>query len=58
LEPVLSVVGGGLGTVLIVLAVLWTWPEVLRLGSLDAVEPADANTNGSGLATGKDGSRR
>jgi hypothetical protein len=58
LGPVLSGVGGGLGTVLIVLAVLWTWPEVLRLGSLDSVEPVDANKNGVGLATGTDGSRR
>jgi MFS family permease len=29
-----SVVGGGVGTVLVVLAVAWAWPQVLRLGSL------------------------
>jgi MFS family permease len=32
--PVLSVVGGGIGTILMVLAVMVIWPEVLRLGSL------------------------
>jgi MFS family permease len=42
--PVASVVGGGIGTILVVLGVLSKWPEVLRLGSLRAaevVEPAD-----------------
>jgi MFS family permease len=33
--PVISVVGGGIGTVLVVLAVMLLWPEVLRLGPLD-----------------------
>jgi MFS family permease len=37
--PVWSVVGGGIGTVLVVLAVMWAWPEVLRLGPLHAPEP-------------------
>jgi MFS family permease len=32
--PVVSVVGGGVGTILVVLAVMLKWPEVLRLGSL------------------------
>jgi MFS family permease len=32
--PVLSVVGGGIGTLLVVGAVMWIWPEVLRLGPL------------------------
>jgi MFS family permease len=32
--PVWSVVGGGVGTVLVVLAVMLTWPQVLGLGSL------------------------
>jgi hypothetical protein len=36
--PVVSVVGGGLGTVLVVLAVALRWPEVLRLGSLGQTE--------------------
>jgi MFS family permease len=33
-----SVVGGGVGTVLVVLAVAWAWPQVLRLGSLHVRE--------------------
>ena len=32
--PVISVVGGGIGTILVVLAVMLTWPQILRLGSL------------------------
>jgi MFS family permease len=32
--PVLSVVGGGIGTILVVLIVMALWPEVLRLGRL------------------------
>jgi MFS family permease len=39
--PVLSVVGGGIGTVVVVLAVMWTWPEVVRLGPLQSAEAAD-----------------
>jgi MFS family permease len=36
--PVASVVGGGVGTILVVLAVMVRWPEVLRLGPLHSVE--------------------
>lgn len=32
--PVVSVVGGGIGTIVVVLAVALTWPQVLRLDSL------------------------
>ena len=32
----ISVVSGGLGTILVVLAVAWLWPEVRRYGRLDA----------------------
>ncbi|HLN26600.1 MAG TPA: MFS transporter [Gemmataceae bacterium] len=32
--PVISVVGGGIGTILVVLAVMLSWPQVLRLGPL------------------------
>jgi MFS family permease len=39
--PVLSVVGGGVGTVLVVLAVILKWPEVLRLGSLHRTDELD-----------------
>ncbi len=38
--PVLSVVGGGLATLVVVLAVTATWPEVLRLGALHQIRPA------------------
>jgi MFS family permease len=36
--PVLSVVGGGIGTILTVLAVVWAWPELRRMKTLDAEE--------------------
>jgi MFS family permease len=39
--PVPSVVAGGVGTVLVVLAVILKWPEVLRLGSLHRTEEMD-----------------
>jgi MFS family permease len=35
--PVASVVGGGIGTILVVLAAAWHWPEILRLGSLSMI---------------------
>ncbi len=37
--PVLSVVGGGLGAILVVLAVMRLWPEVFGIGSLDSIRP-------------------
>jgi MFS family permease len=41
--PVVSVVGGGVGTLLVVLAVALRWPALLRLGSLhDAAKLHDA----------------
>lgn len=33
--PVLSVVGGGVGTILAVLFVAWKWPQTRQLGALD-----------------------
>src|SRR5436190_1373506 len=33
--PVISVVGGGIGTILIVFGVAKWWPETLRIGRLD-----------------------
>ncbi|HZT81084.1 MAG TPA: MFS transporter [Gemmataceae bacterium] len=39
--PVASVVGGGVGTILVVLAVMLRWPRLLRLGALSAVRPRD-----------------
>jgi MFS family permease len=32
----ISVVGGGVGTILVVLAVAWLWPEIRKYGRLDA----------------------
>lgn len=32
--PVVSVVGGGIGTLMVVLGVFWSWPQVKRFGSL------------------------
>lgn len=36
--PVISVVGGGIGTILVVLAIAKIWPEMLALKTLDAPE--------------------
>jgi MFS family permease len=33
--PVVSVVGGGIGTILVVLAVAWKWPQTRKIGALD-----------------------
>jgi len=35
LGPVFSVVSGGIGTILVVLAVAWIWPEIRKYGRLD-----------------------
>jgi MFS family permease len=37
--PVASVVGGGIGTIAVVLAVMFVWPEVRRFGSLQQKSP-------------------
>ena len=34
--PVFSVVSGGIGTILVVIAVALIWPEIRRYGRLDA----------------------
>jgi len=36
LSPVFSVVSGGIGTILVVIAVATIWPEMRRYGRLDA----------------------
>lgn len=33
--PVVSVVSGGIGTILVVMGIAWKWPEVRRLGRLE-----------------------
>jgi len=42
--PVASVVGGGVGAILVVLATMLRWPRLLQLGSLASLtpEPVDA----------------
>ena len=39
--PVLAVVGGGIGTVLVVMAVALIWPEIRQLGRLVATAPLE-----------------
>jgi MFS family permease len=36
--PVISVVGGGIGTILVVLVVMLAWPQIIGLGPLHAVQ--------------------
>ncbi len=38
--PVISAVGGGVCTILVVLAAMLLWPEILGLGSLGDIRPA------------------
>ena len=38
--PVLSVVGGGVGTIVAVLAAALTWPQIRHLGPLAGLRPA------------------
>src|SRR5204863_7476862 len=33
--PVISVVAGGIGTILVVAAAAWRWPEIRKIGALD-----------------------
>lgn len=41
--PMVSVVSGGIGTILVVLGVAWLWPEVRRLGKLEAPSAGPEN---------------
>lgn len=38
-SPVISVVSGGIGTILVVIGIAWAWPEIRRLGQLKPVRP-------------------
>jgi len=40
--PVISVAGGGVGTIVVVLAATWLWPGLAKLGSFDSVSPVAA----------------
>jgi len=33
--PIISVVAGGIGTILVVLSAAWKWPEIRKIGALD-----------------------
>ncbi len=39
--PVLAVVGGGVGTIVVVLLVAWRWPRLARLGPLHELWPVE-----------------
>lgn len=39
--PLISVVGGGIGTLLVVIIVALTWPQVRKVGSLNDARPAE-----------------
>src|SRR5206468_3459163 len=56
--PVASVVGGGIGTILVVIAAMLLWPELLRLGPLQQphkITVTDENP-AAASAAGPDGS--
>jgi MFS family permease len=42
--PYASVVSGGIGTVLVVLGVMWTWPRLLKLGPMYSVTDTVSET--------------
>jgi MFS family permease len=44
LGPIVSVVGGGIGTIVVVVLVLLRWPKLARLGPLHSVPPATPAT--------------
>lgn len=46
--PVISVVGGGLGTILVVLAAVMFWPSLWRLGAFDSMQPDEAGDSTGG----------
>ena len=39
--PIASVVGGGVGTILVVLAVIMAWPALARIGPLHTLKPEE-----------------
>jgi len=44
--PIVSVVGGGIGTILVVLATAFTWPQLRRFGSLHDAQPIEEEQRG------------
>lgn len=49
--PVASVVGGGLGTLLVVMGVAAKWPAIRRLGSLKELQPANDSLDKTDVAS-------
>jgi MFS family permease len=45
LGPVVSVVAGGIGTILVVFGVAWKWPQVRRIGPLQPAENSPPSTD-------------
>jgi hypothetical protein len=43
--PVLSVVGGGIGTILVVLGTAWKWPQVRQIGPLQTPEKSTGSAD-------------
>ncbi len=43
-DPVISVVSGGIGTILVVLGVMWVWPRLLRLGPMYSLDSSPQET--------------
>jgi hypothetical protein len=43
--PILSVVGGGVGTILVVLATAWKWPQVRKIGALQTPEKSTSTAD-------------
>jgi MFS family permease len=39
--PLISVVSGGIGTIVVVLGIAWAWPEIRRLGTLQLPDQGD-----------------
>ncbi len=52
--PVLAVVTGGIGTLLVVALVAWLWPEIRHLGTLRAREGGEDASESQGTASEKD----
>jgi hypothetical protein len=51
--PIVSVVGGGIGTILVVIAVAMIWPELRRIGPLHTLTPKeDENSEAAARRTG------
>ncbi|HEV3119645.1 MAG TPA: MFS transporter [Gemmataceae bacterium] len=51
--PIVSAVGGGIGTILVVLAVAFIWPQVLRLGALKPRNHDTSSGEETPLASGR-----